>query len=324
VADGVQYESAFFQGVFSVSQNGMLVYRTGGGTAQDITLVWADRDGKVLETIGKPGAYSNPSLSPDGKRLAVEIEERAAGTRDVWVVDLARGIPSRLTFGAGDERSPQWSPDGKQIAFSQLNKGVFDVYAKQSSGEGAEQLIATSEIHKNPSDWSRDGSTLFVSTFDPKVRLGQDIYKVSMSGEHKLQPHLSTQFNELNATISQDGRWLLYTSNESGRNEIYLAPYPGPGGKWQVSTAGAGRGEWGASDREIIYRATDGAMMAVDVKLGAGVVETSSPRLLFNDPTMAFYRFERNSGRFLVGKAPEDIQTTPITLVSNWTAKLAR
>ncbi|MFA6954538.1 MAG: protein kinase [Thermoanaerobaculia bacterium] len=324
VAENVQYESSFFQGVFSVSQTGMLVYRQGGGDAQDIKLEWVDRAGKVLESIGRPGAYGEPALSPDGKRLAIEIEDRAAGSTDVWVVDLARGIPSRLTFGPGNERFPVWSPDGKQIAFSQLNKGILDVYVKQSSGEGAEQLIATSDVHKFPSDWSSDGRVLVLSTFDPKVRLGQDIFSVSMTGERKLQPQLSTQFNENRASFSRDGHWFLYTSNESGRDQVYVAPYPGPGGKWQVSTEGADSAEWGAGDREIIYQAADGALMAVDVKLGAGAVETSSPRLLFNDPRVAFWRFDRNSGRFLVGKAPEDVQSTPITLVSNWTAKLAR
>ena len=324
VADGVQYESAFFQGVFSASQNGMLVYRKGGGDAQDVTLEWIDRSGKVLATIGQPGAYADASLSPDGKRLAVTIEDRAAGSQDVWIVDLARGIPSRLTFGAGNERSPVWSPDGKQIAFAQLNKGIFDIYTKQSSGEGTEQLVASSAVHKFATDWSPDGKTLHLTTFDPKVSLGQDLFTVSMTGEHKDQPLLSTQFNERAAAVSQDGRWLLYTSNESGREQIYVAPYPGPGGKWQVSTEGADGAQWGAGDREIIYQTADGAMMAVDVKLGAGSVETSNPRLLFKDASVPFYRFDRSSGRFLVFKAPDDVQSTPITIVSNWTAKLAR
>ncbi|MBI2213243.1 MAG: protein kinase [Acidobacteria bacterium] len=324
LADGVQYESAFFQGVFSVSRNGMLVYRKGGGDSQDVTLEWVDRDGKVLAPIGQPGAYADAALSPDGKRLAAAIADRTAGSLDVWVVDLARGIPSRLTFGPGNERSPVWSPDGKQIAFAQLNQAVLDLYLKQSSGEGAEQLVATSDFHKFPSDWSPDARTLFVSTFDQKVRMGQDIYKVSMTGKHEVQPHLSTQFNERFARISRDGRWLLYTSNESGRDQIYLAPYPGPGGKWQVSTEGGDLAEWGAGDREIIYQGPDSAIMTVEVKLGADAVETSSPRLLFKDPTVVFFRFDRNSGRLLVGKAPEDVQSTPITLVSNWTAKLSR
>jgi Tol biopolymer transport system component len=324
VADGVQYEGSFFQGVFSVSQNGMLVYRKGGGDRQDITLEWIDRSGKLLAPIGQPGGYGESSLSPDGKRLAIEIEDRAAGATDIWVIDLARGIPSRLTFGAGSERFPAWSPDGKQIAFSQLTKGILDIYVKQSSGEGVEQLLAASDIHKFPSDWSSDGKILFVSSFDPKVRLGQDIQTVSLAADRKLQPHLSTQFNERNAKMSRDGRWLLYTSGESGRDQVYVAPYPGPGGKWQVSTEGGDGAVWGTDDREILYQAADGTMMAVEVKLGADAVETSSPRLLFKDQSIDFFRFDRNSGRFLVGKSPEEVHSTPITLVSNWTAKLAR
>jgi serine/threonine protein kinase len=324
VADGVQYENGFFHGTFAVSRTGMLVYRKGGGATQDISLQWVDREGKTLGPIAQPAVYDSPALSPDGKRLATGIEDKTTGTQDIWIIDLARGVPSRLTFGAGDERGPVWSPDGRQIAFSELNKGVFDIYTKSSSGEGAEQLVASSELHKVASDWSADGRTIFLSTFDPKVRLGRDIWTVSMTGEHKLQPYLATKFNEAFGRLSHDGRWVLYVSDESGRNEVYVAPYPGPGGKWQVSTAGGDGAEWGPGDHEILYGAPENTVMAVDVKLGSGSVEAAAPHQLFRDPSLASWTGDGTGKRFLVGKAAADVETTPITLVSNWTAKLAR
>jgi hypothetical protein len=219
------------------------------------------------------------TFRPDGRHFFYLAGTHVAGSRSqanaIYIGDLEGDPPElflqarsnveyaegRVLYVRDNVLVTQAFDTGKQIAFAQLNKGIFDIYTKQSSGEGAEQLVASSAIHKFATDWAPDGTTLLLTTFDPKASLGQDIFTVSMTGENTNQPFLSTQFNERGAVISKDGRWLLYASNESGRDQIYVAPYPGPGGKWQVSTEGAGGAEWGAGDREIIYQTADGAMI---------------------------------------------------------------
>src|SRR5262249_26820450 len=159
-------------------------------------------------------SYQFPSLSPEGGRLAISLQDPQSGRDDIWVLDLKRNVSTRLTFGAGDETGPCWSPDGKRILFSTLEEGALNLFLKASDGQGGEEAILKSKVHKLCSDWSADGRFAAVSTFDPSANLQNDIAILSMSGERTFRPFVQTQFRELEPRFSPDGKWILYISDE--------------------------------------------------------------------------------------------------------------
>ena len=238
---------------FSVSDNGVLVYRPGSGAA-DAHLVWFDRAGKNLGTVGSAAEYSGPALSPDGSRLAVGIRDPAAQGRDIWVFDLARGTSTKLTFDPKDDFNPVWSPDGSRIAFSSDRRGARNLYVKSASGTGEEELLLESDRNKNAEDWSRDGRWLAYNEAAPGA--GNDIWTLSLDTRQP-RPFLQTRFNEDEATFSPDGKWIAYRSAESGRSEVYVQPFaesaPGAKGKWVVSNAGGLDPQWRGDGKELFY-----------------------------------------------------------------------
>ena len=234
IAEQIQTQGFFPpSGVFSASENGVLAYQTGAATANS-QLVWFDRTGKQIGVLGDPAAYDDLELSPDGRQASVSIPDEAGKGRDIWLYDVARGLRTRFTFGPADELGPIWSPDGSRIVFNSRRKGHLDLYQKASSGAGTEEVLLEDNLDKYPTSWSPDGRFILYSSFGGPT--GNDLFVLPLSGDRKPFPFLQTQFNEAFGQFSPDGRWVAYASNESGRNEVYVAPFPGPGGKWQVST----------------------------------------------------------------------------------------
>ena len=212
-------EAEFVGSAFSASGNGVLAYRSGG--AGGITeLVWFDRSGKRLQSVGDPAVYSSPALSPDEKRLAVDRLDPGTTKRDIWTFYLVRGAASRLTFDPGDDHNAAWSPDGTRIAFASDRKGHRDLYQKLASGTGEDELLLESAERKAVEDWSPDGRFLFYTQGQPF-----DVWVLPLFGERTPFPFLTTAFNETQPQFSSNGRWVVYSSNESGRGEIHVQPF---------------------------------------------------------------------------------------------------
>ncbi len=309
--------------LFSVSREGTLVYRTGEAGTR---MVWVDRSGKELESVGDPGESHNPALSPRGDRLAFDLSDPRGGRADVWIRDLARGVSSRFTFGAADEIAPIWSPDGTRIVFSDNRSGSYDLYEKSADGQGDEKLLLHSDDAKFASDWSRDGR--YIAYVNQSKDTGFDIFVVPTFGDRKPMPFQKTSFNEFWPMFSPDGRLIAYQSNESGRQEIYVQSFPGPGGKWQVSTAGGVEAKWRADGKEILYRAPDQNLMAVDVKMGDSF-QAGVPKVLFParvSPGIARNRYVAagDGQRFLLVAPLKRESMTPTTVVLNWSAEMGR
>jgi Tol biopolymer transport system component len=308
--------------LFSVSREGTLVYRTGEiGTR----MTWVDRSGKELETVGDPSDSRNPALSPKGDRLAYDLSDARGGRADIWIRDLTRGVSSRFTFGAADEIGATWSPDETRIVFSDNRSGSYDLYEKAATGQGEEKLLVHSDENKFASDWSRDGK--YLAYVNQSKDTGFDIFILPMTGDRKPVPFLKTSFNEFWPVFSPDGRYLAYQSNESGRQEVYVQSFPGPGGKWQVSTAGGVEPKWRADGKEIVYRAPDQNLMAVDVKAG-DTFQAGVPKALFparTAPGIARNRYVAapDDQRFLIVAPLKRESMTPTTVVLNWSAELA-
>jgi hypothetical protein len=323
VAENVQDDLGFFNAVFSAAENGTLVYQQSGGAAGLTELVWLDREGKKLEALGDPADYWDPRISPNGRRVAVGIGDPG----DIWIHDLARGVRTRITFEAADDYSPVWSPDGERVTFSSQRSGAGDLYAKVTSGTGKDELLTGSKLFKVPTGWSPDGGHLLY-----QVSAGSnarwDLWMLSFA-DLKTTPILQTEFEEGDAMFSPDGRWIAYVSNESGRYEVYVAPFPGPGGKWQVSTAGGSHPLWSRDGKELFYQALDGKLMAVPVKIG-GSFESGVPKPLFAIRTKSSpgrnFDVSGDGRRFLVN-APvgqEKMSSPPIVLLQNWTSAMKR
>jgi len=311
---------------FSAADNGILAYRAGASDVRQLR--WFDRSGRDLGKVGRPGDYLEPSLSPDGTRVAVGIGTWTP-VGDVWLLELSRGSLSRLTSHPTDDITPVWSPDGKEIVFVSNRNGHFDLYKKDAGGTGAEELIYQSSGDKFPSDWSRDGKYVLYYTVDPKTKA--DLWMVPMSGEHKPTPFLQTEFNETNALFSPDGRWVAYNSDESGTPETYVRPFPPAGGKWQVSTQGGVQPVWRSDGKELYYLALDGKIMAAEVKPGSDF-SAGLPVPLFDSGLRPEGLTESRSSfvvtpdgqRFLVNTNAEEAARVPITVVVHWTGELRK
>ena len=310
---------------FSVSNNGELVYSlVGGGTTQ---LTWVDRSGKLLGTVGPAGDIVNMTLAPDGKRVAVRIMDTQTGNRDIWVLDPDRGTNTRFTFDPGADNNPQWSPDGRQIAFSSdRNGGVPNLYTKDASGTGSEQLLYGSAAAKAPSSWSTDGRYLAYQAQDPLT--GVDVLVLPMFGDKKPIPFLHSNFTEAQPRFSPDGKYIAYTCDESGRFEVYVQEFPGPGGKWQVSTRGGVQPRWRADGHELYYLTLDGKMMASTVDENGGF-RAGVPAQLFDSHIQvigvnSLFVVSADGQRFLLD-APQQLGgAVPLTVVLNWNAELKK
>ncbi|MCL5742856.1 MAG: serine/threonine-protein kinase, partial [Acidobacteria bacterium] len=267
---------------FSVSQNGTLVYATGNVAATTEAVVWVDRNGNAQQLLEGRYGYFNPALSPDDRRLAISIAERS--NSDLWVTDVARRAPARLTFHPEEDVSPVWSPDGKRIAFASEMSGPGPVLAwvPANAGSAAEQLIKPAEYWQFPSSWSPDGRLLAYTECLHPPRNGMDIWILPLDGDRKPRLFLGTEFDESEAMFSPDGRWIAYVSDESGQPEVYVRPYPGPGGKWKVSSGGGTEPDWTRSGRELVYR-NGYRMMAVAVRAGPQF-DAGQPYVLFEGP----------------------------------------
>ncbi|MGI8783533.1 MAG: protein kinase domain-containing protein [Acidobacteriota bacterium] len=328
VAEQVEHTSSGY-GTFSVSHNGILLYR-GGGTRRRNRLVWFDRGGKEVSTVGVPGTYSDVSLSPDEKRVAI-FRLGDAGEGDIWVTDLLRQIPSRFTFQQGRDYCAIWHPDGSRIAFSSNRAGPFDLYQKISSGAGNDEVLLRSDVPKFTQDWSRDGRFILYCVSDPKTLL--DLWAMPLFGDRKPFPFLQSEFVESQGQFSPDGRWIAYMSDETGKPEVYVQPFPASGGKWPVSSEGGAQPRWRRDGKELFYIASDGKLMAVEVKSGP-VFQAGVPRFLFDSSifvpgggaTAVNFRYAvgANGQRFLVNTVNDRAGGGSLSVVVNWQEKLKR
>jgi Tol biopolymer transport system component len=314
-------------GYFSASENGALVYQTGAETANS-QLLWFDRTGKQIGALGDPADYSALELSPDGKRASVSIPDDAGKGEDIWLYDMARGLRTRFTFGPSNVFGSVWSPDGSRIVFNSRRKGSFDLYQKASSGAGSEETLLEDNLNKYPDSWSPDGKFILYESLGSSRN--SNLFVLPLTGDRKPYPLLQTKFGEADGRISPDGRWVAYRSNESGRNEIYVAPFPGPGGKWQISTAGGYFPRWRHDGSEIFFLTLDSRLIVASVN-GKGVgFEVGAVKPLFATRIVAFtgagYQYDASADgqRFLINTSPEQATSAPITVVLNWTAGLKK
>jgi eukaryotic-like serine/threonine-protein kinase len=336
-----QIVTFLLSGSFSASQNGVLAYLAGKTAIPLSVLEWYDRQGKDLGAAGESGdyAYSDLALSPDGKKVAAtRIDPKApAASQRIWLLDLARGGSAPFTFGLSPDGSPIWSPDGSRVAYFGARAGGFGIYEKATNGVGKIQtLVDATENPKIPCDWSRDGRFLLYSQIDPRTNSDLWVLPLSADGERAgaPQPIANTEFAEEQGQFSADMHWIAYTSNESGKSEIYVQPFPVPpggGGKILVSQDGGNQPRWRRDGKELFYLSLDGRVMTVnlteELTFKAGV-----PRALFQVPVttirseavLGIFRWDVSADgkRFLVDRVKTSSE--PVTLVLNWTAELAK
>jgi Tol biopolymer transport system component len=323
LAEGVSYDTGFFRGVFSVSEKGLLVYGAGAADSKS-RLRWFDRAGKpVGEPIGEAADYQSLAIAPDGSRIVASIVDPGTGTPDIWVFD-SRGVRTRLTFGS-PSASPVWSPEETRIAYAKVEKQIqTGVYVKSASGGGQDEAVHHSDGQAGPTDWSRDGRFLALDVLKPGGKTKTDIWILPLSGDRKPYPFVATEFDEYVASFSPDGRWVSYTSSESGKPELYVVPFPGPGGKWQISTGGALGGGWVKGGKEIIYLSSDFNLVSVEVNAGASGLEIGPPKVLFSSSGWASGALAPDGERFLGAVLPEGGEKPKVALVANWPAGLAK
>ena len=285
-----------------------------------------DRGGKQNGLVGPPGNYLRPGLSPDEKRVVVDDVD-SQGNRDVWIIELGRGNPSRFTFDPAIDVAPVWSPDGSRIVFASNREGTLNLYQKPASGAGKEELLLKTDLAKFPLDWSADGRFLLYQVNDPRTKY--DLWVLPLFGDQKPFPFLQTEFNERYGRFSPDGRLIAYASDESGAYQIYVQSFPTSGGKFPVSTNGGSFPAWSRDGKELFYVSPDKKMMAVEVKGEGATFEPAMPKVLFDlrvrsfiDP-QARFAVTADGQKFLVNNSIGET-SAPIAVVLNWTADLKK
>ena len=327
IAEDVGFDQSRNYGLFSASTNGVLAFGLGAGAFGNRQLVWFDRSGKRLDKVGTPGILFDFSLSPDEKRVAFRRIDRQTRNEDLWMLDLARGTESRFTFRPSREDDPVWSPDGSKILFDSNPDGVSNLYQKIASGAGSEELLLKSTSADYPLDWSADGRYILFGREDPKTK--SDLWILPLTGDKKPFPYVNTEAVEYTGRFSPDGRWIVYSSDESGKFEVYVQAFPVTSGKWQVSIGGGAAPIWSKDGKEIFYLAPDKKLMAVEVKTVGPSLEQGIPKPLFATDVDRYqvpnrYAVSKDGKRFLVNNAIESTGAKPIAIVLNWTADIKK
>ncbi|MGH9334106.1 MAG: protein kinase domain-containing protein [Vicinamibacteria bacterium] len=307
---------------FSLSDNGVLTYRAGAILSR---LVFVDRRGVEIGSVGEPKNYIAPRISPDGRSVAVNAIDPRTGTSDVWIEDLVRGASTRVTFEDGIENQPIWSPDGRHIVFAANRHGAPHLHRKvvDETGSG-EVLLPPGRWVQLPFDWTRDGR--FIAYGDGEARTGNDLLILPLQEGAEPIPFLRTEFHEVDAAVSPDGRWIAYASDESRRFEVSVRAFPGTGEdlKRQVSVGGGSRPRWREDGRELFYVSPDKKLMAVPMGTEAGL-QVGRPAALFQvDARENQYDVTPDGQRFLINLSVADAGSLPLTVVVNWPASLRR
>jgi len=336
IAEGVpSFSLPARDAAFAVSPSGLLVYQTGGDSGRT-RLVWVDRTGKELSSIGEPVlAAIDLQLSPDAKTLAASLTESSSQQLDLWTYDLARQVRTRFTFDPGPDRTPVYTPDGGAIVWSSLRGKNFDLYRKASNGTGSDELLYSDLVQKVPTSISPDGKVLLYESPDPNrgkgTAVNRDIWVLPLTPERagavlKPRPLVQTSFEERDAQFSPDGRWVAYASNESGQYEIYVVPYPGPGGKRQISPEPGRLARWRRDGKEIYYVSRQGEVMAAEVAVRSGTLEVGKVQKLFGglDTTRAYPYVPTADGQKFIVASALSASAQPLTLVQNWMALLRK
>ena len=305
---------------FSMSRNGVLALRSGETT--DLKYVWVDRAGNQTALLEQADQYRDASVSPDGRWLAFDRD--TTGGSDLWIRDLGRGVTSRFTFEPATQASnPHWSPDGRRVLFSARSSGSLDLMLKDASGTREAEVLLATKDDDLASDWTADGTHVIYSSRENET--GWNVWALPLSGDRKPFPVARTRFSELFGTVSPDGKFIAYFSDESGQMEVYVQEFPEPRHKWQVSTKGGTEPFWRADGRELFYR-SGSELMAVPVQTAPEFV-AGNPAVLFRArfPRLLLrgtYRPMPDGKRFMMLAPAGDNLVVPTVVVLNWTTAL--
>jgi Tol biopolymer transport system component len=309
-------------GWFDASTSGVLTYQE-GEAFRGSELAWFDRRGARLSTVGKPGRYGQITLSPDERRVAVELSTPEGGGSDLWTMDLARGVATRVTFDPAIDIDPVWSPDGRALVFSSDRDGSFRLYRKGLQGNEPVSPLGENLEAVFPESWLVDEKKL-VFVMDPNAT--QTIGLLPSDGNAEAELILRKDFPVDEAQVSPDGRWLAYISQESGQWEVYVEPFQRVGDRVRVSPEGGGQPKWRGDGKELFYVSPDGRLMAVEVRAEEARIEVGLPVALFAGvnptPNTDHFAVTADGQRFLLTVPVEDDSEARIHVVLNWTSLL--
>lgn len=313
--------------MFSVSENGVLVFRSGAINSNQ--LIWFDRSGKQLSVLTPAGGYYNaPALSPDEKKIAISRLDRQTGAAaDIWLMELERGTQMRVTTDPASDYFPSWSPNGDRVTFVSTRNGMTSIYQKLSNATSPEEsLVSSAELKYNPHA-SPDGQSIIYAQLNPKTNV--DLYLLSLSGERKSTSFVQTDFIEAQPRFSPNGRWIAYISNETGQFEVYVERFPATGAKVAISIGGGSQPQWRADGRELYYYAPDRKLMAVEVNGEGTTFKVGEARPLFpirvigsdqSFPGNGYYTVTHDGKRILVTSLAEATERQQINVILNWAA----
>jgi serine/threonine protein kinase len=322
IAEHMRFSLNYNHGSFSASQNGLLIYEGGLGPTVN-QLAYLNRTGEKVTRLKGTQSVFEGAFSPDGAKIAYSSTDPQQRNEDIWVYDIARSLSTRLTFDPKDDTDPIWSPDGKRIAFSSNRTSHASVFLKNADGTGNDEEFISYKEDIFPTSWSRDGQWIACTT-DPK----RDILIYPAADKKTPIAFLNTDFTEEEGRFSPDGHWIAYMSNESGQQEVYVRPFPGPGGKWQISTNGINyRAFWRGDGKEIYYISRDGKMMAADVSASGSSFSVGEVKPVFD----AFIKgaaqildVSKDGEKFLIIYNPVESNSDNLTMVLHWNDELKK